>query len=461
MNLKRQLLLVSLLTLVLPWAGCEFIRETETALREGQQQMLAGTARAIADSLSQFPDEFLAFQANGGPGAEQLYAHPLEREPLLDGYFDDWTLDRESLETLRGADGPIRYALGTVRRQLWLYVDVRDAAVLHSRPGEERDADRILLVSRGDDGAEIRYVFAPEAPGQVVATNAAGELEPRIAAHWQDVPGGYRLEARVPMSLVGRTLGLAVVNAAPGRRPVASRTFSGREPGVYVTPSIFLTSVLRNYAQPGLRLVVTDPDGWQLGITGDVSGGGRSSFADHGLLRYAYDLVLEPGEAARLAEPDPSGRERQPYVATALDGDAASSWFRSPQTGRAVVAVAQPVWAGTVQVGTVILQQGTDAILSLTSEALTRLVGFTLIATLVAAVVLLGYASWLSQRVRRLSRGARRALDDNTPSCRASRPATRSATCRAASRACSSSSATTTSTCARSPRSCRTSCARR
>jgi hypothetical protein len=58
MNLRRQLLLVSLLTLVLPWAGCQFIRETESALREGQQHMLSGTAVAIADSLAQFPDEF-------------------------------------------------------------------------------------------------------------------------------------------------------------------------------------------------------------------------------------------------------------------------------------------------------------------------------------------------------------------------------------------------------------------
>ena len=50
MNLKRQLLLVSLLTLVLPWAGYQFIYETESALRAGQQQMLAGTASAFADS---------------------------------------------------------------------------------------------------------------------------------------------------------------------------------------------------------------------------------------------------------------------------------------------------------------------------------------------------------------------------------------------------------------------------
>ena len=47
MNLRRQLLLVSLLTLILPWAGCQFVSETESALREGQQQMLGGTAQAM------------------------------------------------------------------------------------------------------------------------------------------------------------------------------------------------------------------------------------------------------------------------------------------------------------------------------------------------------------------------------------------------------------------------------
>ena len=58
MNLRRQLLLVSLLTLMLPWAGCEFIRETESALRQSQQTMLGGLARAVADSLESYPEAF-------------------------------------------------------------------------------------------------------------------------------------------------------------------------------------------------------------------------------------------------------------------------------------------------------------------------------------------------------------------------------------------------------------------
>ena len=72
MNLRRQLLLVSLLTLSLPWAGFQFIRETESALRAGQQQMLAGTARAVADSLAQYREEFVTEWLDDAIAADQL-----------------------------------------------------------------------------------------------------------------------------------------------------------------------------------------------------------------------------------------------------------------------------------------------------------------------------------------------------------------------------------------------------
>ena len=82
MNLKRQLLLVSLLTLVLPWAGYQFIHETESALRVGQQQMLAGTARAIADSLAQYPEEFPR-----GPRGDETIAETVPAIEIV--HFDE------------------------------------------------------------------------------------------------------------------------------------------------------------------------------------------------------------------------------------------------------------------------------------------------------------------------------------------------------------------------------------
>ena len=418
MTLRRQLLLVCLLTLVLPWAGCQFIRETESALREGQQQMLAGTAQAIADSLGQFPAEFLP-ERTTSLSEDALYAHPLGTAPLIDGYFVDWALPGEALVPVGAGDSPARYALGVHRSWLFLYLTVEDRDAHYATPGTARRyPDRVALVTTDDEGNTLRFRFVPEAPGALVASRVEGDRsspESRIHAQWQDAVRGYRLEARIPRQLLGRVLGLEVIDseageAAPGR--LAS--FAGPVPGPLVTPSPVLESAASGYVQPGLRLVVTDRAGWRLASAGDLArdvpeghGGGAIS----GWMRMAYDALLESSDEAILAEPDPTGRERQAYVREALEGRPATSWFRSERSGQAVVAVAQPVWSGNVQTGTVVLQQGTDAILSLTNRALTRLMNVTVVATLVVGAALLGYATWLSYRIRRLSSAALEALD--------------------------------------------------
>jgi len=424
MNLRKQLLLVSLLTLILPWAGCEFIRETESALRQGQQQFLAGTAQAIADSLSQFPDELLAGKDDLRFGQNQLYGHPLATAPLLDGYFDDWTVAEESAMPLRGTDGAIRFVVGMFRPHVYLHVDIRDSSVIFDRGQDaifpSSYSDHVALISVDDAGERTVFRFRAEAPGEIVAARETGDEvfdDTRIAAYWQDTPAGYRLEARIPQSLLGSRLGLIITNTDSETSPgVRSNTFDGDLPGRFVTISPVLQSVAGGYIQPGWRLIVTDLHGWRLGQAGNVSGtpdGADDGPADSGWLRLAYNLLLEPGAAAALAEPDASGREQQSYVADALNGrPAATQWFRSPDTGRAVVSVAHPIYSGSVQTGAIILQQGTDAILSLTNQAMTRLITLTLIATVGVAVVLLGYASWLSARIRHLSNAAERALDE-------------------------------------------------
>ncbi len=416
MNLRRQLLLVSLLTLVLPWAGIQFVRETESALREGQQRMLAGTAQAIADALAQFPREFLV---DGHPATwreGQLYAHALAGAPLIDGYFDDWLLSRDSLVAL--GEGPIaHYVLGAWRQYVFLYVDVHDGNVVYAARDAAAGgyADRIEVVTV-QDGARTVYAFAPEAPGALIARreDASGSAEEtRIAAHWQDTPGGYRLEARLPRELVGTAMGIVITDV--DRRDAAGTriaTWPGREPTRLVTGSPLLQSVTSGYLQPGLRLIVTDAAGWRLAEAGSLTPYGAGDVMEvSGWTRRLYDLLLESGDAPELAEPDASGREQQAYVKTALGGERATDWFRASSSGRAVVAVAQPVWAGTVQTGVVVLQQGTDAILSLTNRVLGRLMNITLLASLLAAAGLLGYASWLSLRIGRLSFAALHALD--------------------------------------------------
>lgn len=413
--------MVSLLTLVLPWAGCQFIRETESALREGQQQMLSGTAMAIADALSQFQHEFPDTGSDGRYGEDQIYGHPLSSAPLIDGYFDDWSLATESVRSLRGKEGAVDFVVGVFGQNLYLYVNARDQTVVYEQsvPATQRryaDSVSLISVSKGDALSEI--VFRTEAPGELIALLQSGynlSEEPRIAAYWQDIAGGYRLEARVPLSLLGDRIGVVVSNTDdPGEPGVRSSSFAGQLPGRFVTMSAVLQSVATGYVQPGLRLMITDNTGWRLAVAGEITSPEESSTAPRSSLSQAlFRLLLEPGALQALAGPDPSGREQQSYVNQALNAEVASSWFRDPSAGGAIVAVARPVWAGTVQQGAIVMQQGTDAILSLANESLTRLMNLTLIATIIAALGLFGYARWLSGRISRLSQAAERAIDDD------------------------------------------------
>lgn len=159
-------------------------------------------------------------------------------------------------------------------------------------------------------------------------------------------------------------------------------------------------------------MLVTDHNGWRIaavgspGLAPQAAQGAVSSW-----LRIAYQALVEPGTEPAFAEPDPSGRERQPYIAAALEGRSSESWFRSLDSGRAIVAVAEPVMSGGNAIGTVVLQQGTDAILSLRNEGLARLMNVTIVTTLLVAAALLGYATWLSRRIRRLSFAAEQAVE--------------------------------------------------
>jgi dedicated sortase system histidine kinase len=406
MNLRRQLLLVSLLTLMLPWAGCEFIRETEIALRSGQQEILTGMARAVASSLRQHRQEFpvrdSAFPVDG-----QIYIHELTSRPEIDGYFDDWPLANDSLRSMRGADGPVRFAIGTDDEAVYLYVSVSDRNVVYGK-------DQVVLISSSPPELQEAIAFKAEAPGRILSTKQTQygfASEPTISAWWQDVPGGYRVEARIPSGQLGTNLGISVINTdnqeAAGTR---SNSYIGRFPGPSRQEVGPLMRAAANHVQGDMRLIITDADGWRIGQSGQLGSGDNGAESSR-VIRRVYDLLLEKGDEATLAEPDPLGRERQPYVSTALEGGESGAWFRSSDTGKAVIAVSAPITVGTETLGAVILQQGTDAILSLTNEGLSRLIYLTLVTTLVVAGTLLGYATWLSRRIRALSIAAEDALE--------------------------------------------------
>ena len=116
-------------------------------------------------------------------------------------------------------------------------------------------SDHVAVISVGDTGERTVFRFRAEAPGVIIATReSGGEVfdDTRIAAYWQDTPGGYRLEARVPRSLLGNRLGFVITNTDSATTAgVRSATFDGDLPGRFVTVSPVLQSVAAGYVQPG------------------------------------------------------------------------------------------------------------------------------------------------------------------------------------------------------------------
>ncbi len=119
MSIRFQLLIVALTTLVLPWAGCQYARELETALRASQEQALEASADTIAQALSAEPARVFRDVEDSGPfeaNQADLYVYPLRNQPLLDGYREDWNVSADP-EPLPGATGhPARLLAGITDR---------------------------------------------------------------------------------------------------------------------------------------------------------------------------------------------------------------------------------------------------------------------------------------------------------------------------------------------------------
>ena len=86
MSLRLKLLLLGLATLVLPWAGCRYAREMESALRQGESSSLLAVAETVAASLQgrvdllyRAPVDTAAAQTAPKPGPYDLRAAGAER----------------------------------------------------------------------------------------------------------------------------------------------------------------------------------------------------------------------------------------------------------------------------------------------------------------------------------------------------------------------------------------------
>ena len=422
MSLRLKLLLLGLATLALPWAGCRYAREMESALREGEQNSLQAVAQTMAaslqgrtdllyretpasgDTLSQARGSAQAADTQATPGAAVQSDAPLPgpydlkplaltAAPLVDGYSDDWPRDPDAWAYFR-KDARHHFGVlsGVYERMLYVLLEVHDEHPVFDAPGTNTldpatFGDRVWLGFEDSQGEEHQVFLAATGPGALTARRIeSGEygqesavIEPRVIGAWQPTKDGYRVEIRMPLSMVASRFGVLVDDRdARGAAPVSYGTLRSDDLhtlGRLIVAAPELGSYLAQFMQPGLKLAITSPTGRVLARADALAQPTGLGSETPILARLYRRFVDRPGER-RLIEAD----------APIYDSDHHDI------------------------IGKLEVTQTPDRWIRLRDRALTRMLNFTLSTTLVAVILTFAFAAWLALRLARLRRASESAL---------------------------------------------------
>jgi two-component system, OmpR family, sensor histidine kinase ChvG len=420
MSLRLKLLLLGLATLVLPWGGCRYARQMEAALREGEQNSLQAVAQTIADSLQGHTDllyregESQATSSNPQSGTTDSQTASSESEaarseapqptpydlqpvmlnapPFLDGYGDEWPRAPGSWRYFAKDLHRLGILTGVYERMLYVLLDVDDAHLIYDAPGANpldpaMMGDRIWIGMQDHEGRERQFFIAPTGPGTATARHVeTGEYgqqlavdEPRIIGAMQPRPNGYRVELRVPLSMVGLRFGVLVDDRdVRGAVPFSYGTLRSDDlhtVGRLIVSAPELTGYLAQFMQPGLRLAVTTDSG-RLLAQADALAQLRELTQERGILaRFYRRFVDRPGDRIYIEASAPIyDRDHRKIIGNLRATETGDRWF------------------------------------GLRDRALTQMLNFTLITSAVAVIAMFAFSAWLALRLSRLRRASESAL---------------------------------------------------
>ncbi|WP_397607855.1 ATP-binding protein [Silanimonas sp.] len=400
LSLRRQLLLLALIALVLPWAAWQALVQMENLLRQGQQQALEASGEAVARSLALRP-------ALLPPAAPSLPVHALAASPRLDGDAGDWGGVALPLETDAALPG-VRFAVGHYNERRLLFIAVDDVTPQRGEahwPGDLA-IDAVLLELDTSLGP-MRLKLAARADGSTRAAAADGGAASVLAeGGWRETADGYAIELALPQGLSLDALRLIRRDADGG----GGVTESASPRFALYRPSTRLQRELGALLPDDVRAVVVDGRGWALAADGAL----RADAAGDDVLswrRLLYRAMLDAAELeAFAAEASPLRDDRAERLAAA-QGRVESRWRRDPQGTRLILSSAVPVRVDGEVRAVLRLDRSNAEALLLADRAAAHLFGLTLLAFLASGGVAFLFATRLSQRIRRLRDAAEQALD--------------------------------------------------
>ncbi|MBB6520864.1 ATP-binding protein [Pseudoteredinibacter isoporae] len=427
MKLSRQLLLLSLLTLMIPWAGYQHLQEMDQLLRDGQSRALLAQAKAVATALSN-EENLSAWPAQHPTQQQTGFFAPLQQGQLvLDGYDGDWPAWRKGLFYRAGEPGfharwrlmlqraeaetfANRKRLRSPHDRLFAFVEVNKSELSYYHPGKNglANGDHLLLQS-----ASQLYALSTSSPGKIIARYRADDqlrIEHRIQGWWRETSKGYQVELQLPMELLAGRFNLTVVSDQGEQLGLWA---SDQQAPRLVHQLESLDQALDKFRQEGLRLSIS---GTQGELLADQQPPAKVSYLDlpnklHPVKAWIYQRLLQSQQLEVLQDWQRNGWYFGDEARNALAGRADSRWYQGE--GQLKVRASAPIQGpdGAV-LGTVIAEQSNDTQASLMNSALLNLLLYSSLGSFLLGAALLAYASWLGWRITKLSQAAEQALDE-------------------------------------------------
>ncbi len=415
LSIRAKALLLSPLLLSIPYVGYQYVREMEDFLRVGLEGSVLATARALASALN---DQAALFaRADAAAKDDVVYAHPLPAAIEVDGYSGDWQGYEAQMRPLpvrpASSGGSGHYVAGKRGDYLYLLVRIDDDDIVYRSAQAGAASDHLLLSLRDRRGAEKHYLLGTRSPGWVnVREIDAGEpgasvrIEVRIRAAWQVFEGGYAVEIRLPLGMLGDGLGLGAIDIDGAGEPLAQRWRPALR--TLILPSSAIEDLIRRLGRlQGTRVWVLDHRRRVL-----ARGGTLAREIPSKPINPLYALLLRPPSAEVFREHPVVSRLQGPEIDAALAGNTRTRWRAATANDNSwIVSAAYPVWSDEAIVGVVVVEETSLGIQTLTREALANLFNKTLLVTVAGALALALFASGIARRLGRLRDEADAAID--------------------------------------------------
>lgn len=423
MTIKRQLFVASLLMLLIPWAGLQFVLELDQALRQQALQQLKDQAERLAQTAG---DLSLGLPTVSSQ-APAIYVESLSSPLNLDGYSDDWPGydDAEQFQPWQSAEQrdplpentgkpSMRWQAATDQRHLYLLIRISNRQPVFFNPGAPDQAhDRLRLWIEPPDGnldPNIRpasWLIRTPAPGKVYAT-VGNEQKPdyRVSGYWHSVGNGWQLELELPKPPQGSRLGFM---AQRQDHQDSTQTSTSTDP---LPALVERKPELERHLSPGMgrgqHARIIEPAGWVIAQKSTPSQQARAEFETLSPLQVIEHISLNALRAlVQFYQPEP----------TAIDANTNRlDMNRLPENGlvrhedeSVWLMITQPVFGGRI----LVLEQSLDQLLTLSGSALGSVIARSTLMIIGLTFVLLGYASWLSWRIARLQRSVSASIDQD------------------------------------------------